>query len=476
MEPVHGGRDDLTLLGIGIQVALPQWSPSTEDGTTCGTTARGSATSGRNGARPRRTGRPFGCDVAESWNDQPQWSPSTEDGTTRATASRPRRNCGRNGARPRRTGRPRRSPLSPGRRQAAMEPVHGGRDDGRSGTTTTRPTRPQWSPSTEDGTTAHSRGISYARSSPQWSPSTEDGTTTETVCRPRWRARRNGARPRRTGRLWIVTTSPSQPISPQWSPSTEDGTTRDSRRPLGSASLPQWSPSTEDGTTTRTPRRPRWPRTRRNGARPRRTGRPACCQGGECPQHRRNGARPRRTGRPLAEPAPRFADLAAAMEPVHGGRDDCPAGHVGGWATPAAMEPVHGGRDDVGADAGPVQEPVEAAMEPVHGGRDDRVPGVPHALGRGAAMEPVHGGRDDPVVCVLSYQPLHVPQWSPSTEDGTTRRVPATVGGPSRCRNGARPRRTGRRGMPPYRYAPGGRRNGARPRRTGRPRPAGTCR
>ena len=34
-------------------------------------------------------------------------------------------------------------------------------------------------------------------------------------------------------------------------------------------------------------------------------------------------------------------------------------------------------------------------------------------------MEPVHGGRDDPVPFAPRFAP-DLPQWSPSTEDGTT--------------------------------------------------------
>ena len=82
MEPVHGGRDDLTYDPDALVRCQPQWSPSTEDGTTPPVPP------------PAITRFP------------PQWSPSTEDGTTpedeRAGGDRPR---------------------------AAMEPVHGGRDD-----------------------------------------------------------------------------------------------------------------------------------------------------------------------------------------------------------------------------------------------------------------------------------------------------------------------------------------------------------
>ena len=224
MEPVHGGRDD------------PRSSRRGRHWLKC-----------RNGARPRRTGRPpprgalrtqdaaamepvhGGRDdplCARSPIDhcRPQWSPSTEDGTTRPGTPPRSETPGRNGARPRRTGRPAEAEWSAREAYAAMEPVHGGRDD--------------------VSATCDTRG--YMR--PQWSPSTEDGTTAR---KSAWLGRcwcRNGARPRRTGRH---------------------------------------APGSD-------------PARRRSG---------------------RNGARPRRTGR---QPFLRVEEQLqkAAMEPVHGGRDD----------------------------------------------------------------------------------------------------------------------------------------------------------
>jgi len=147
-------------------------------------------------------------------------------------------------------------------------------------------------------------------------------------------------------------------------------------------------------------------------------------------------------------------DFHAAMEPVLGGRDDAPpcpargssaAGRNGArpWRTGrrpqqlsqptspawAAMEPVLGGRDDVrpGRRSGAV---TGAAMEPVLGGRDD-VPADRRGFADGdAAMEPVLGGRDD-----LHSSPPH----------------PARM----RCRNGARPWRTGRRPGHVHQVVPG---------------------
>ena len=228
MEPVHGGRDDASSSDRPAAMArLPQWSPSTEDGTTRIWTACTATSASRNGARPRRTGRPP-------------------------------------------TGR-----VPPAQPPAAMEPVHGGRDDPRSRWTVTGGRgRPQWSPSTEDGTTPRHDPLASMGMPPQWSPSTEDGTTT------RRRARRSSRR-----------LAAMEPVhggrDDHWHTST----------PTRAAGAPQWSPSTEDGTTTQlgADQRGRW---------------------------------------------------EAAMEPVHGGRDDM--GRRGKLKSrgPAAMEPVHGGRDD----------------------------------------------------------------------------------------------------------------------------------
>ena len=61
---------------------------------------------------------------------------------------------------------------------------------------------PQWSPSTEDGTTLQgTETILAGITQPQWSPSTEDGTTGEEGEIEVAGTSRNGARPRRTGRL-----------------------------------------------------------------------------------------------------------------------------------------------------------------------------------------------------------------------------------------------------------------------------------
>ena len=230
MEPVHGGRDDQGGLGLA-------------DGDGAG----------RNGARPRRTGRPLKGGLDSALTGVPQWSPSTEDGTTRA---------------------------------ATLD--------------TDGDTKPQWSPSTEDGTTDKVAGTITHIGKPQWSPSTEDGTTrishptawstpagrngarprrtgrppTPAATSPQCSTSRNGARPRRTGRPPPDVTGGRWRGEPQWSPSTEDGTTgRQPPRSAGSVhaamepvhggrddstfaenlavtGLPQWSPSTEDGTTS----------------------------------------------------------------------------------------------------------------------------------------------------------------------------------------------------------------------------------
>ena len=123
MEPVHGGRDDRVLAEQGLVLKGPQWSPSTEDGTTY-------------------------LDVAaRAVRKQPQWSPSTEDGTTAPFTARLERVKG-----------------------AAMEPVHGGRDDSAVVQILRVVEGPQWSPSTEDGTTgqhrAHAQPVGHAAMEP----------------------------------------------------------------------------------------------------------------------------------------------------------------------------------------------------------------------------------------------------------------------------------------------------------------------
>ena len=180
MEPAHGGRDD----AVGGRTATsrtdsrngarprrtgrhvkfnantkeaeqPQWSPSTEDGTTSSASTRGRSWAGRNGARPRRTGRldALRClAVGERAAMEPVHG-GRDDSPGAQLKSRPA--AGRNGARPRRTGR-RGAPSTGGARHqdAAMEPVHGGRDDRLNASCVRYSRRPQWSPSTEDGTTS----------------------------------------------------------------------------------------------------------------------------------------------------------------------------------------------------------------------------------------------------------------------------------------------------------------------------------
>ena len=182
MEPVHGGRDDRNTRAYIANELQPQWSPSTEDGTTCryrrwptsppgrrnGARPRRTGrhlddprtrrrTAGRNGARPRRTGRPHDDGYPQSSRDGRNGARPRRTGRPGPVSLADPAGGGRNGARPRRTGRPQgllrdRSGLS-----AAMEPVHGGRDDIIPVDAATSTIRPQWSPSTEDGTTATAR-------------------------------------------------------------------------------------------------------------------------------------------------------------------------------------------------------------------------------------------------------------------------------------------------------------------------------
>ena len=82
MEPVHGGRDDLNLAAemMGLEVAAMEPVHGGRDDLAMRTTNRPNAR--RNGARPRRTGRLGATPTRVLDADEPQWSPSTEDGTT----------------------------------------------------------------------------------------------------------------------------------------------------------------------------------------------------------------------------------------------------------------------------------------------------------------------------------------------------------------------------------------------------------
>jgi len=179
-----------------------------------------------------------------------------------------------------------------------MEPVLGGRDDGRgvvshrcspSRRNGARPWRtgrrplslpprhhkrqPQWSPSLADGTTFSLNTEAWGMGQPQWSPSLADGTT---------RRLPRGANPDAHAAMEPVLGGrddvrvaclPSGAASPQWSPSLADGTTTGTPTWKAVSDLPQWSPSLADGTTPWVTCWRSWCRSGRNGARPWRTGR-----------------------------------------------------------------------------------------------------------------------------------------------------------------------------------------------------------
>jgi len=253
MEPVLGGRDDLAIwqTHMGIIVG-PQWSPSLADGTTkrgrtqhTRRTGRNGArpwrtgrrpwphnphagtTRCRNGARPWRTGRRFAYDAAKLAGNQPQWS------------------------RPWRTGRP-------GARAAAGGAIY----------------EPQWSPSLADGTTCgimggvskeqpaamepvlggrddlpagESRSCTYAAAMEPVLGGRDDPTRQSGGCASA--GSRNGARPWRTGRRIVCGAGSTKRRRPQWSPSLADGTTRAEPGFRVDLERPQWSPSLADGTT-----------------------------------------------------------------------------------------------------------------------------------------------------------------------------------------------------------------------------------
>ena len=159
--------------------------------------------------------------------------------------------------------------------------------------------------------------------------------------------------------------------------------------------MPQWSPSGEDGTTSRSPRGK--PGTDTAAMEPVRRGRDDLCK----PCHAR-------------------VDAPAAMEPVRRGRDDPSSGSSAASCSPPQWSPS--GEDGTTPAARPSRPQREdAAMEPVRRGRDDRQQReVQPDHDAVAAMEPVRRGRDD-------------------------RPRPSSPRCSSRCRNGARPERTGRR-------------------------------
>jgi len=231
MEPVLGGRDDAPagpvtarrrrprrngarpwrtgrpppVLSTRHASVMPQWSPSLADGTTADVLRSG------------RLGHELGHAAMEpvlGGRDDPLTRPPTGEPS------------GRNGARPWRTGRPAARDLLPARefRRNGARPWRTGRlvvTCGKCGTDFT----PQWSPSLADGTTCSGMVGLLGLALPQWSPSLADGTTPrlrhalsvaagaamEPVlggrddCAPepldhRRSTCRNGARPWRTGR------------------------------------------------------------------------------------------------------------------------------------------------------------------------------------------------------------------------------------------------------------------------------------
>src|SRR5262245_47178995 len=132
----------------------------------------------------------------------PQWSPSTKDGTTR-------RGC-------------RGSPTCPG---AAMEPVHEGRDDAHGRRIARRRETAAMEPVHEGRDDIIETGTAEFGFKPQWSPSTKDGTT-DTPTDPGVGLDVAAMEPVHEGRDDTRALIPSPPVSrPQWSPSTKDGTT-----------------------------------------------------------------------------------------------------------------------------------------------------------------------------------------------------------------------------------------------------------
>jgi len=179
MEPVLGGRDDLlgrASEGLAPPAAMEPVLGGRDDLRKHCIPCRGA--SGRNGARPWRTGRRPATIDGVTTVLVPQWSPSLADGTTIVD----------------------RAPLTPDQK-AAMEPVLGGRDDAAHPAGPSRHGGAAMEPvlgGRDDESYFTGFVAGYA---PQWSPSLADGTTRRlclAVCKTL--CSRNGARPWRTGR------------------------------------------------------------------------------------------------------------------------------------------------------------------------------------------------------------------------------------------------------------------------------------
>src|SRR6266511_1034113 len=230
----------------------------------------------------------------------PQRSPPSTGGTT-ARTSRPRRTGGR---------WPQRSPPSTGgttgngvgaRRagvRASTEPAQYGRDDAAQWLLNVALDAPQRSPPSTGGTTWAARSSSRRPAPPQRSPPSTGGTTRMSPWSGSTSPGLNGARPVRAGRLGRdVDLRADAGASTEPAQYGRDDQPGPQQHPRGGG-LPQRSPPSTGGPTTRWRRRRSSRRTRLNGARPVRAGRPARTSRCQPRLSCLNGARPVRAGRP----------------------------------------------------------------------------------------------------------------------------------------------------------------------------------
>ncbi len=249
--PSTGGTTDLKWVVL-TRVSTPQRSPPSTGGTTlhdklCGLNLGIAST------EPAQYGR--------------------DDETAHMTD--PFASAGLNGARPVRAGRP----VAPPEEERA-------------------PDAPQRSPPSTGGTTWAARSSSRRPAPPQRSPPSTGGTTRMSPWSGSTSPGLNGARPVRAGRLGRdVDLRADAGASTEPAQYGRDDQPGPQQHPRGGG-LPQRSPPSTGGTTTRWRRRRSSRRTRLNGARPVRAGRPARTSRCQPRLSCLNGARPVRAGRP----------------------------------------------------------------------------------------------------------------------------------------------------------------------------------
>src|SRR6266542_4058887 len=304
------------------------------------------------------------------------------------------RSSGRNGARSRRAGRPARhagqahhlaaamepaldergdpgsGPESgPGAGLAAMEPALDERGDLAGNVARLDPGAAAMEPALDERGDQAAVPMWIAEVKPQWSPLSTSGATCPDAAAWETSACRNGARSRRAGR-------PTEELRPV-------------ERHLG----PQWSPLSTSGATPRRAASP-CPRTGRNGARSRRAGRRTGRSTSSATWWGRNGARSRRAGRLGRAGLRADGAAAAAMEPALDERGDYWCDMDDPERQAAAMEPALDERGDVNGSrlrrcAGvPQWSPLSTSGATVPAGRRQGSPSL-------AAMEPALDERGD---------------------------------------------------------------------------------